>query len=85
MIHTVDADDALCCVPTGQFLFALLFGQIPHWPNLKRTTYSRRDLLNKIKFRCDKRKNFNIFDLFALVSTAFCLQKAIVNLCKIFK
>jgi len=31
MIHTVDADDALCCVPTGQFLFVLLFGQIPHY------------------------------------------------------
>jgi len=30
MIHTVDADDALCCVPTGQSLFVLLFGQIPH-------------------------------------------------------
>jgi len=29
-IHTVDADEAVCCVPTGQFLFVFLFGQIPH-------------------------------------------------------
>jgi len=28
-IHTVDAEDAVCCVTTGQFLF-VLFGQIPH-------------------------------------------------------
>ena len=29
-VYAVDADVAVCCVPTGQFLFVLLFGQIPH-------------------------------------------------------
>jgi len=30
IIEIVDADDTVCCVPTGQIPFVLLFGQIPH-------------------------------------------------------
>ena len=32
-MYTVYADDAVCCIPTGKFLFLLLFGHIPHYLN----------------------------------------------------
>ena len=38
-IHTVDADDTVCCVPIGPFPFVLLFGHIPHY--FLRVLYKR--------------------------------------------